>query len=127
MIVSFIKILIDLKRYLCLEIMDSYSGDIENLPLDKTYIPTQNERAIVDSLFGVQNKSVLNKIVNELKDLVLIAILFILFSLKNVDEFIQKVIPASQNSLYILLLIKTIAFVTIFWIFKNFYLSQSNN
>jgi hypothetical protein len=127
MIVSFIKILIDLKRYLCLEIMDSYSDDIENLPLDKTYIPTQNERAIVDSLFGVQNKSVLNKIVNELKDLVLIAILFILFSLKNVDEFIQKVIPASQNSLYILLLIKTIAFVTIFWIFKNFYLSQSNN
>lgn len=107
--------------------MNSYSDDIENLPLDKTYIPTQNERAIVDSLFGVQDKSVLNKIVNELKDLVLIAILFILFSLKNVDEFIQKVIPVSQNSVYILLLIKTIAFVSVFWIFKNFYLSQSNN
>jgi hypothetical protein len=106
--------------------MDNYSDDIESLPLDNVYVPSQNEKQIVESLFGIQDKSVINKIMNEFKDLVIVAILFIVFSLKNVDDLIYKFVPASQNSVYILLLIKTLGFVVLFWIVKNFYLSRSD-
>jgi hypothetical protein len=106
--------------------MDRYSDDIESLPLDNFYVPSQNEKQIIDSLFGVQDKWVISKITNELKDLFIIAILFVLFSMKNVDELIHKFVPASQNSVYILLLIKTLGFVVLFWIAKNFYLSRGN-
>ncbi len=106
--------------------MDLYSDDIESLPLDNVYVPSQNEKQIIDSLFGVQDKSVISKITDELKDLFMIAILFVLFSMKNVDELIHKFVPASQNSVYILLLIKTLGFVVLFWISKNFYLSRGN-
>jgi len=98
-----------------------YSDDIENLPLDKNYVPSKSESEIVDMLFG-KNKS--DAVVNELKDLFVIAILFVIFSLKNVDEFIQKVVPVTQNSPYYLLGVKTIAFTVLFWIIKNFYLSR---
>ena len=103
--------------------MDRYSDDIEKLPIDNNYVPTQNENDIIDSLFGVE-KSVMNNIVNETKDLIIIAILFIVLSLKDVDDLIKKFIPVTQNSVYILLLIKTLSFVVIFWIIKNFYLSR---
>jgi hypothetical protein len=102
-----------------------YSDDIENLPIDNSYVPSKNERDIVDSLFGV-NKSKMNNIVSEMKDLFIIGILFILFSIKNTDELIGKAIPITQTSVYILLLVKTIAFMILFWIIKNFYLSRSN-
>ena len=106
--------------------MDRYSDDIENLPLDNTYTPSHDEKQIVDSIFGMQDKSAINNIVNELKDLVIIAIIFVIFSLKNIDELIYKFVPASQNSVYILIGIKTIGFVVLFWIIKNFYLSRVN-
>ena len=106
--------------------MDRYSDDIENLPLDNTYIVSQDEKQIVDSLFGIQDKSAMTNIVNELKDLIIIAIIFVIFSLKNIDELIYKFVPASQNSVYILIGIKTLGFVVLFWIVKNFYLSRIN-
>ena len=98
-----------------------YSDDIESLPLDKNYTPSKTENDIVDMLFG-KNKS--DAVVNELKDLFLIAILFFIFSLKNVDELIQKALPITEKSVYYLLLVKTIAFTSLFWIIKNFYLSR---
>jgi hypothetical protein len=105
--------------------MDNYSDDIESLPLDNVYVPTENEKQIVESLFGIQDKSVINKIMNEFKDLVIVAILFVVFSLKNIDDLIYRFVPTSKNSVYILLLIKTLGFVVLFWIVKNFYLSRS--
>ena len=104
--------------------MDRYSDDIESLPLNNLYVPNSNEKAIVESLFGGSKSSMNNNLINEIKDLVLIAILFVIFSLKNVDELVEKFIPASQNSVYILLMVKTLGMVTLFWIIKNFYLSQ---
>lgn len=99
-----------------------YSDDIENLPIDNVK-PSQDEKDIIDSIFGVSKSSVEN-LTSELKDLFVIAILFILLSLKNTDELIGKIIPASQNSVYILLGLKTIIFMVLFWIVKNFYLSK---
>lgn len=100
-----------------------YDDDIESLPLDTNYIPNKTESDIVDMLFG-KNKS--DKIINELKDLFLLAILFFIFSLKNVDEFILKYLPITQTSVYYLLGVKTIAFTASFWIIKNFYLARLN-
>ena len=98
-----------------------YSDDIESLPLDNNYTPSKTETDIVDMLFG-KNKS--DAVVNELKDLFLIAILFFIFSLKNVDDIIQKALPVTHNSVYYLLIVKTISFTVLFWIVKNFYLSR---
>jgi hypothetical protein len=100
-----------------------FSDDIESLPLDKNYTPSKTESDIVDMLFG-KNKS--ESIVKELKDLFLIAILFFVFSLKNVDDLILKVLPITQNSVYYLIGVKTIAFTVLFWLVKNFYLSRLN-
>lgn len=98
-----------------------YSDDIESLPIDKNYKPSQTETDIVNMLFG-KNKS--DAVVNELKDLVLLAILFFVFSLKNVDDLIQKALPVTEKSVYYLLGVKTFAFTALFWIVKNFYLSR---
>ena len=107
--------------------MDRYSDDIESLPLDNKYVLSSKEKQIVETLFSDQDKQGMSNLVNELKDLFIVAILFLIFSLKNVDELIYKVVPASQNSVYILLGIKTLGFVAIFWIAKNFYLAKGNS
>lgn len=100
-----------------------YSDDIESLPLDKNYTPSKTETDIVDMLFG---KTKSESVIKELKELVLIAILFFVFSLKNVDDLILKVLPVTQNSVYYLIGVKTIAFSVLFWLVKNFYLSRVN-
>jgi len=102
-----------------------YSDDIENLPIDANLKASSDEKDIVDSLFGVP-KSSMENIASEMKDLFIIAILFFALSLKNTDELIGKILPATQNSVYLLLGIKTIIFMVLFWIIKNFYLSKTN-
>lgn len=97
------------------------AGDlIEQLPSD-TSVPSHNEIRLVDQFFQ-QKKSLIDRIFNHTKDMIILAGLFILFSLPFVDTIIKKVITIASTSLYILIGVKTLLFVIVYFIIKNIYL-----
>lgn len=96
---------------------------ISQLQADRTQ-PTQNELYLVDNLFQ-QNKSTMNLLAQESKDLVLIAVLFILFSLPSVVTMMGKMISIMNGSEYISIFIRALCVVILFWLIKYFYLSRS--
>jgi hypothetical protein len=100
--------------------------DITKLPVDKNP-PSVNEIHIVNSLFTEQNKSIINTILSEGQDAILVGILFILFSLPQIDEILYKFISSTKNSIYILLGVKAILITLLWWVIKYFYLSRKKN
>ena len=98
-------------------------GDkIDQLPIDQT-VPSHNEIRIVDSLFQ-QKKGIVDKILNNIKEILIIGVLFIVFSLPAVDEMVQKIVPPTSTSPYILLVVKTVCVMVLYFIINNFYLSR---
>jgi hypothetical protein len=101
-------------------------GDmIETLPSDQS-VPSHNEIRLVNQLFQ-KKKGIFDKILLNTKDILIIGGLFVLFSLSQVDRLIKKVIPSADKSPYILLGIKTILFIIIYFIIKNIYLAKKSN
>ena len=100
------------------------AGDtISALPVNKNP-PTQDEIHIVNNLFTEPNQSIFKKIMGDMKDTVLIVLLFSIFSSPQIDEIIHRIIPVTSNSIYILLLLKAIMMASIWWIIRYFYLSR---
>jgi uncharacterized integral membrane protein len=98
----------------------SYNSDIiEDLPTDET-IPTNNEIEVFDKLF--KNENDIKKIFLELRDTILVGILFIIFSLEQMDQLVHKYIPSTKKSPYILLFIKSLIVMLIFFFLKNMYI-----
>lgn len=98
-------------------------GDmISNLPVDKNP-PTPNEIQIVDTLFK-KHPNAMQVIMNESKDAILAGLLVILFCLEHIDNMIKRVLPITENSPYMLFIIKGVAAAILFWIIKHFYLSR---
>jgi hypothetical protein len=96
-------------------------GDlIGDLPVDQT-IPTHNEIQVIDKLF-VKQKTVFNKILESSKDLLLMGLFFIIFSLPQIDSLIKSLIPMTNNSYYILLGVKALLFMLTYYIVSNIYL-----
>ena len=96
-------------------------GDlIGDLPVDQT-IPTHNEIQVIDKLF-VKQKTVFNKILENSKDLLLMGLFFIIFSLPQIDSLIKSLIPMTNNSSYILLGVKALLFMLTYYIVSNIYL-----
>ena len=101
----------------------TFVGDrIANLPIDQSQA-TQNEINIIDTLF-TKNASTMDKLASEATDCIIIGIIFVVFSLHQTDNLIKKFLPVTVNSPYILLGIKAIAFMVIYWLIKHFYLSR---
>jgi len=98
-------------------------GDIiQNLPIDQT-IPSTNEIKIVDTLFK-EKKKFIDKFLSNTKDLLILCILFILFSLTQIDTVLQKFIPITRTSQYILVVIKSLMFVSVYFLINNLYLAR---
>ena len=102
----------------------TYNDSIHDLPTDKSE-PSESELRIVNNIFK-KNKKMVNTLVAEFQDPIIIGILFILFSLDQVNDIVIKFVPSAGNSVYILVGIKTIAFMLLYWIIKHFYLSRTN-
>ena len=103
-----------------------FGGDpVKGLPIDQNH-PTTNELHLVNSLFTDTNRGTIDIILNEVKDAALIGILFIIISLPQIDEIIKKIIPITANSMYILLIIKALILISIWWLIKYFYLSRKS-
>jgi hypothetical protein len=106
-------------------ISSSSIGDpITQLPVDHNS-PSNTEVQIVDTLFR-KHRSAMDVIAEESKDAVLVAILVIAFSLSQIDNLINSVLPMTKTSPYILVLVKGIIAAIFYWLIKHFYLSRSS-
>lgn len=90
---------------------------LQNLPTDDSIV-NSNELHIINNLFTNETESV-NKIVMELRESILGGVLFGLLSLPQVDFIIQKFVPLSRNSPVVLLCVKIVLFIFIFYLLKN--------
>jgi uncharacterized membrane protein len=95
---------------------------ISDLPVDKNE-PTKTEIQIVDTIF-TKHKKTINTLFSEAKESIIVGILFLIFSIPTVDVIIKRIIPVTNNSTYILLLIKILFVMVLFWVLKHFYLSR---
>lgn len=98
------------------------SDNINDLPVDSTQ-PTHNELQIVNNLFKEKDGKYM-KLFKEMKSIIIIGVLFIIFSLPQVDGLVKTFVPSSENSPYILVLSKTIVFVGIYYFLNYFYLAR---
>jgi hypothetical protein len=96
---------------------------LTQLPVDKIQ-PSHEEIQIVDVLFK-NHTSTMNLIFNEAKESLIVAILFILFSIPQIDDIIKKFLPITENSIYFLIVIKAAILMILFWLIKYFYLSKN--
>lgn len=98
------------------------NGDlIQNLPTEKVEY-TENQIKIANIMFK-ENKTTLNVLASELKDGIVLSVLFIFFSSPQLDAFILKTIP-NANNLFVLYSVKCVAIIILFYIFKNCHLSH---
>ena len=96
-------------------------GDlIDSLPTDEN-LPTHSEIQIIDELFQ-QNHGTVQKFLMKTRSLLVLGLLFILLSLPQVDEVVKKFIPSTETSFYILIAVKALLFMSIYFILKNIYL-----
>lgn len=100
--------------------MNVHGDLISNIPDDNS-IPSHTELEIIDKLFH-KNKTIFETILMKTKDILIIGILFILFSLKPIDDIIKRFVKSSETSVYILIGVKSILFMLTFFIVKNIYL-----
>ena len=88
------------------------TGDlIEKLPTD-SIVPSHEEIEYVNVLFK-KNPTLLDRLKLESKNIVLLAILFIVVSLPIVDKFILNLSPVFNNWMY-LILVKTLLIVILY-------------
>lgn len=104
---------------------DTNSDSIDALPTDQNN-PSHAEIQIVDSLFK-QKHGTVQKILSGTKDVLVIAFIFLLFSLPQFDDLLKKFIPAAENSAYILIAVKSVLFAFVYFLVKNVYLVRKRN
>ena len=103
---------------------------IDDLPFDTTTTHTTDQMQVANMLFKDNNETTLNVLAKEMRDGIIICMLFILFDLPYINELIRKLVPAANGSYLILTGIKSVAVVVLYYLFKNFSLAKkdrSNN
>lgn len=101
-----------------------YGDIIERLPVDMS-VPSHNEILITDQLFQ-KKKGIFDKILQNTKNIIILGGLFIILSLPFVDNFITKFITITGKSPYILVGVKALLFMFLYFIIKNLYLVRKN-
>jgi hypothetical protein len=102
--------------------INSFHGDqLKVLPFDKS-VPTHNELVIMNSLF--KQKHIFDKILINSKDLIILAFVFVLFSLPQIEAVIKKYITITNNSIYILIAVKALLFIFLYFIISNIHLAR---
>ncbi len=100
------------------------SDPIAALPTDKQE-PTSSELHVINTLFNDDNnKKSMNAIFVEAKESLIVGILFVILTIPQVDILINKILPITEKSSYILLLIKVLIIMLLFWLIKHLYLAK---
>lgn len=93
---------------------------IEKLPIDASEI-TPTELKIMNTLFS-GNTSTTQNLKREVKTLIILSTLFVLISLKYVDDLIIRFFPIMESSPYLLIIAKSLIFSISYFIINNFHL-----
>jgi hypothetical protein len=101
-------------------IFDTPADPINMLPTDKSE-PSHSEIQIIETLFK-QRKNTFQKLLLGTQDVLLVGFLFLLFSLPQLEEIIVKLFPTTSTSTYIMLVVKTLVFMCMYFVCKNIYL-----
>ena len=97
---------------------------ISALPTDK-HEPTPSELHVIHTLFNdSSNKKSMTTIFVEAKESLIVGILFVILSIPQIDILINKILPITEKSSYILLLIKVLIIMLLFWLVKHLYLAK---
>jgi len=76
--------------------------------------------------FFKENKSTIDTILDDDKNVIFTGLLFIMSSTYQVDDIIKKFVVAAESP-YILILIKAILFMFIYYIVNNLYLASKKH
>lgn len=95
---------------------------IEQLPVDQS-LPTHDEINLINTIFK-KEKTNIQKILNEFKDVLFVGIIFIVLSIPYTENMIKSIVPMTYNYTYLTLIIKALIFIVLFWLIKNFWLIQ---
>jgi hypothetical protein len=94
----------------------NYQDTIEKLPVEET-TPNQEQLALAMSIFDYEKE--MNCVLSEFKESVIIVILFIIFSLPQLDEMLKKYIPPLKNQVF-LVGFKCTCVIFLYYMFKNY-------
>ena len=102
------------------------NGDyIESLPKDKKSEEYEKHKPVIDTVFGSEKTLTLYaRIVRELSNAILISILFVLFTLPQVDTMILKNIPNSNNMI-VMYSVKCFFIIIIYYLARNLKISST--
>lgn len=92
--------------------------EISTLPIDDGQ-PTSVELEIVNTLFK-ENKSVFDTIIDEVKEPLIVAFLFVIFNLDYTTNLLHSLLPITNGSPILLLISKCIFIMLIYWVIKYF-------
>jgi hypothetical protein len=93
------------------------TGDlIKNLPTDNNE-PNHKELYYVNTIFEKEKVNI-KKIFYELKEVIMVSLLFVLLSISYIDVLIKKIYPKAGNTM-ILISIKAVIFAVVFYLLKN--------
>lgn len=102
------------------------AGDpIAQLPVDQVP-PNPSEIQIIDTLFK-KHRGTMEVIAEESKDAMLVGILVIVSCLPQINSLINKLLPMTSTSIYIMYLIKGLGAAIFYWLIKHFYLSRKSS
>lgn len=94
------------------------SDYIEQLPIDQT-TASKEEIEIVDRIFKKENTVNINKIADELKESILVAILVIVMIKIDIAPYVFKLSPQIGSSEMLLLFLKGVVAGLVFYFIKN--------
>ena len=94
---------------------------LNSLPVDETPL-NHDEIHILQTLFKDENVRDLSTIFIELKDAVIGGVLFAILSSSKVDDMMRRFMP--NKSHIIMICVKTLIFIGLFWIIVNFALAK---
>lgn len=96
-------------------------GDkITDLPVD-TIPPTMEEKEMCGWLFGNSTdnlKKSVSSLWNEFQNYLYLGLLFAVLSLSPVDSLLKSILPLA-SSFIVLLVMKTLIFLLLYWLFLN--------
>lgn len=97
--------------------------DLPDLPSHMNNDVSEEDKNMINMLFN-KNRSNLNVLASGLKDVIMVGLLFIILNISYVDDLIIKFIPSASTSKYVLVLLKSLAMMLLYFVINNWYLNK---
>lgn len=86
--------------------------------------PSEEEIKIANTIFKAKNVAL--NMQNDIKEVFLIAVLFVIFSSPQINNLILRFLPTLEKFPYAITGVKIVLIIILFWIVKNFALARKN-